>query len=277
MRAKKEHLSCIAHATNMSIMDDNGIEFQTPSAQTEIPDKWSKSEVTYCLIRGSEDISDDSSETQAMNLAMTTWDVEIPLVLKVVKRTENPDITVEFSDSMHDSYFRDNFSVLAYAYYPNTLHEGIIKFNDDKLWSLDGKPIPAPYDPSGRTKFKTYNLLSTLIHEIGHSLGLSHSEGSALEETIMYPMYNSQLELADHDIQRIVAKYGAREWSNSVHYERLKNWLYHRVRRFDSSPSPDIASLTTELDFLKTQLKSKDAIIMEQLKVIMNLAGKLKK
>ncbi|MDH3696192.1 MAG: matrixin family metalloprotease [Nitrosopumilus sp.] len=53
--------------------------------------------------------------------------------------------------------------------------------------------------------------MHTLIHEIGHSMGLTHSEGSGLERTVMYPFYNEQLDLTDYDIDRIVAVYGSRQ------------------------------------------------------------------
>jgi len=94
---------------------------------------------------------------------------------------------------------------------------------------LDGKPEPAPYNPN--TKFKTYNLIHVMIHEIGHSLGLRHSE-SLSHVDVMDPYYNgSVLDLSNEDINRMVDKYGKRPWTPH-HYERMKNWLTHRVRRF---------------------------------------------
>jgi hypothetical protein len=167
---------------------------------------------------------------------------------------------------------------LAYAYFPKTSQQGVIKFSDEHIWSLDGKPVSAPYDPTGKTMFKTYNLLHTLIHEIGHSLGLTHSEGSGLEKTVMYPFYNEQLDLSDYDIDRIVAKYGSRQWAHPAHYNRMKNWIKYRIRRFDSiiGTSPEVEKLRDEIQFAKSELDKKDAIIMEQLKVIMDLAKRVK-
>ena len=271
-----QNLGCIAKAKNFRSRNNNEVEFE--ALQTEYPHKWEKPTVTYAMIRGTEDLPEDSMEIIAMNLAMTTWDFEIPLILQVVKKNENPDITLEFSDSENDDYFKNSPSVLAYAYYPKTSLEGVIKFNDDYLWSLDGKPVLAPYDPTGRTKFKTYNMLHTLIHEIGHSLGLKHSEGQGLENTVMYPFYNAQLDLHEYDIERIVAIYGSRQWSHPIHYTRMKNWLKLRVRRFGypQIESQEVSALKNELDIAKTDLKKKDAIIMEQIKVIMDLAKKLK-
>ena len=271
-----QNLGCIVKAKNAQSRNNNEVEFE--AQQVEYPHKWDKPIVTYAMIRGTEDLPEDSMEIVAMNLAMTTWDFEIPLTLQVVKKNENPDITLEFSDSDHDDYFRDSPSVLAYAYYPKTSLAGVIKFNDDYLWSLDGQPVPAPYDTTGRTKFKTYNMIHTLIHEIGHSLGLTHSENTQYSNTVMYPFYNGQVDLDEYDIERIVAKYGSRQWSHPIHYDRMKNWLKIRVKRFGNPPtsSSEMSALKNELETAKEELKKKDAIIMEQIKVIMDLSKRLK-
>ena len=138
--------------------------------------------------------------------------------------------------------------------------------------------MSAPYDSTGRIKFKTYNLLHTLIHEIGHSIGLTHSEGSGLEKTVMYPFYNEQLDLTDYDIDRIVAIYGSRSWAHPAHYTRMKNWIKYRIRRFDSvsTSSQEVEKLRDELQFVKNELVQKNTIIMEQMKVIMDLVKKIK-
>jgi len=116
-----------------------------------------------------------------------------------------------------------------------------------------------------------------LIHEIGHSIGLTHSEGSGLEETVMYPFYNKQLDLTDYDIDRIVAKYGSRQWPHPAHYARMKNWIKYRIRRFGiSGTSQEVEKLRDELQFAKSELSKKDAIIMEQLKVITDLAKRIR-
>ncbi|WP_371503653.1 matrixin family metalloprotease [Nitrosopumilus adriaticus] len=292
MSLKLNDLNCIARARDHTSLEDISIKFDT---QIEIPDKWTKPVVTYCLIRGSDDILDDKDENIALNLAMTTWDFEIPLTLKVVSKTDDPDITVEFTDSQHDNFFKEDSSILAYAYFPNSANEGIIKFNDDRRWSLDGKPILIQGDSNDLVSVKTYNLHSTLIHEIGHSLGLLHSKrgidddeytDSEIEDTIMHPMYNGRLDLALYDIDRIVTKYGAREWKTDEQYNRMKNWLHFRIRRINSIISENTGSsveLETKKDLLKVivdlknQLKKKDDALMAQVDTIMKLVEQLKK
>ena len=96
-------------------------------------------------------------------------------------------------------------------------------FNDAYLWSMDGKPF------NGK---RTWNILHVLIHELGHSLGLTHDQNNDSTD-VMDPYYNGTvLDLSKNDISRIREKYGSRIFKHQSRYHRLKNWLFHRVRRF---------------------------------------------
>lgn len=264
---KYENLGCIAVARNRFDKNNNDVEFQT--AVKEYPEKWTKNLVTYSLLRGTDDIPENSKERIAMNLAMTTWDFEIPLTLQVVSKFDNPDIKITFRNEELDSFFKDNPHALAYAYFPKTANAGIIVFNDEYLWSLNGKTVVVE-----GTSIRTYNLIHTMIHEIGHSLGLVHSNS---QEDIMYSQYTGSLDLAPNDIKRITEKYGNAMWDKPQHYERLKNWLKFRVRRFEEEEfktieaQSQINQLKERIAELEQVVAEKDKMLMEQLKTIMNL------
>lgn len=206
------------------------------SEDVEWSHKWNKSVIKYAVKKGTDDMPGDYPERLAVNLAMTTWNLEIKPKLKSCKITENPDITIEFKHSEDDEYFKDSPNVLAYAYYPKTIHQGVIVFNDDYLWTMDGKPITGTEFIMRTGKqavhsnmYKTYNIMHTLIHEIGHSLGLTHSNDC--KNCVMYPFYNGEMDLNPLDIIRIRSKYGIRIFEKWSQYYNIKKWLHRRKLR----------------------------------------------
>ena len=53
-----QNLGCIVKAKNIQSRNDNEVEFEVQ--QREYPHKWDKPIVTYAMLRGTDDLPDDS-------------------------------------------------------------------------------------------------------------------------------------------------------------------------------------------------------------------------
>ncbi|CAL8139132.1 unnamed protein product [Orchesella dallaii] len=115
--------------------------------------------------------------------------------------TERVDIDISFETKQHID--GPNFSFdgpamnLAYAsFHPS----GVIRFNDEQHWTLESN--------------QGINFLQVAVHEIGHALGLSHSN---VGNTLMFPTYvgfMSNFRLHSDDIRSIMMLYGINSQNN---------------------------------------------------------------
>lgn len=118
-------------------------------------------------------------------------------------RGEKPDIMIYFIHNdpvynMHDMFFGHvkcmfamDDGVLGHAFFPNSEQDTVeIHMNAEISW---GRKPP------------DYNLLPALTHEIGHALGLRHSNYS---DALMYPPYKEDAALTRDDIVGIQSLYG---------------------------------------------------------------------
>lgn len=205
-----------------------------------IPNKWNKKEITYAVTRDSLDLVGNTTERIMVNLAMTQWEVELDLKLIPVKaEIEKPDIDIQWVTSTMDPYFKKDSGILAYAGYPQTSYQGILRMNEDKIWSPDGMSIDANTyfkltgkilaDPNSRAK--TYNANQTLAHEIGHLLGAVHVEDCSA--CLMFPYYNGTISPQLKDLAQLYPKYGARNYKNPFGKINLKTAVENRRKNWD--------------------------------------------
>ena len=77
-----------------------------------------------------------------------------------------------------------------------TIKSAITTFDEDETWSIADDPLPYHID-----------LMSLALHEIGHTLGLDHSNRY---NAVMYPYAGSPIrELSDDDKEAIRSLYGS--------------------------------------------------------------------
>ena len=104
-------------------------------------------------------------------------------------------IDISFVSGEHgDGFpFRPFATVLAHTFYPPPNPEpiaGDMHLNVDEAWSLDG----------------SLQLYAVMLHEMGHALGLGHSDDS---DDVMYPYYQATQHLAPGDIRALQTLYAA--------------------------------------------------------------------
>lgn len=224
---------CIAYSTN------KGREF-IETDQEEWPHAWELDELVYNVVGVCRTL-ENKTVRKALNLAMTTWDIEVDVTFTPKWHRKNlykpSHINIDFQDAEESEYFRNKPSVLAFAYFPGQAGvSGKVVFNNEYIWTMNGKPITGKEakakgwvneGTADTTSIRTFSIINVLIHELGHSLGLKHDvSGNKDGVDVMDAFYDSnRMNLSERDIFRILLKYDRRIFSRWSHYGRLKKWL----------------------------------------------------
>uniref|UniRef100_A0AC34G2C0 Peptidase metallopeptidase domain-containing protein n=1 Tax=Panagrolaimus sp. ES5 TaxID=591445 RepID=A0AC34G2C0_9BILA len=168
---------------------------------------WSVKKISY-NIRKAALVLPERVVKRVLRKAFDVWETQSPLKF-VYKPRGKADIEILFAKGVHGDGepFDGKGRILAHAFFPR--YGGDVHFDAAENWS------PNKYGHG-------LDLYAVAVHEIGHALGLKHSQESA---AIMAPFYQSytgeKLHLHQDDIQALKRLYGHGESLESN--EGLKN------------------------------------------------------
>lgn len=167
---------------------------------------WPPGEISYRLNNSTTDITNESMQKRAVTVALRVWQLRIS-DLKF-RQERNKDVKVDFNVDFKPVGNFSSSNVLAHAWYPGQGDiSGDCEINDEWDWVTHSALQNMGQPP----------LVPILIHEFGHSLGLTHDTDES--NAIMYPSFNlgrKKNQLHQRDIDRIQARYGKRSISQRI-------------------------------------------------------------
>uniref|UniRef100_A0A8C0AMS1 interstitial collagenase n=1 Tax=Buteo japonicus TaxID=224669 RepID=A0A8C0AMS1_9AVES len=156
--------------------------------------KWKRNNLTYRILNYTPKMR-RADVDEAIQKALSVWSSVTPLTFQKVEDKE-ADIMISFAyrDHQDNSPFDGPNGQLAHAFQPGEGIGGDVHLDEEEAWTKDGRG---------------YNLFIVVAHELGHSLGLSHSNDPG---ALMYPTYSytdpNEFLLPQDDIDGIQAIYG---------------------------------------------------------------------
>ncbi|XP_038055508.1 matrix metalloproteinase-18-like [Patiria miniata] len=163
--------------------------------------RWGKQEITFRILNYPSTMP-SSEAREALIRAFLVWSDVTPLTFRETGRTvpEYADFYIKFGTRSHgDAYpFDGRGGVLAHAFLPGTNSgdiEGDVHFDDEELFTY--------------ASYSGTNLFQVAAHEIGHSLGLTHSNDPTALMAPFYPGWQPTFYLPYDDIAGIQSLYGS--------------------------------------------------------------------
>jgi hypothetical protein len=165
--------------------------------------KYPTTNLTFAFQNSTPDLAADR-QRDIIREAFGMWAAVSALTFTEVAPTAIPTFSIAFHRGSHGDGdpFDDGGSiqgnVLAHAFFPplcGGVHAGALHFDEFESWTDAAAP-------------RAIRLLNVAIHEVGHLLGLSHSN---VQDAIMFAFYDDNVDrLRQDDINGIQALYGPR-------------------------------------------------------------------
>ncbi|XP_043974901.1 matrix metalloproteinase-20 [Gambusia affinis] len=156
--------------------------------------KWKNRTISYKIAKYTPDLSREEVE-KSFRLALKMWSDAAPLNFVKVNHGK-ADIVFTFAHRAHGDFspFDGPGGVLAHAFQPGEGMGGDVHFDEDEIWTTGGQG---------------FSLFAVAAHELGHSLGLTHSRDPS---AVMFPSYrhqsSKQYTLSTDDVLGIQMLYG---------------------------------------------------------------------
>ena len=156
---------------------------------------WDKLDITYAFVNGTGQLEGDA-ERGLIRRAFALWAERTALTFTESASNSTADIVIGWAVGDHGDGdpFDGPGDVLAHASFPNPYDNSqvFLHFDDDERW----------VDSDSRN----VDLLTVAAHEIGHTLGLAHSDDP---DALMFPSYAGPHRfLSNDDIAGVQSIYG---------------------------------------------------------------------
>jgi hypothetical protein len=176
-------------------------ELSSAMSQFRAASKWSKLDLNYIFLNGTALLPGDR-EKDLVRDAFALWAAQTPLMFTEVTNRSDADLEISWETGDHGDGdpFDGIGGILAHANFPNPFVDRtvILHFDSEEPW-VDSTVADV-------------DLLTVAAHEIGHTLGLDHSDDP---NALMFPSYDGPRRfLGADDIAGIQSLYGPSENSS---------------------------------------------------------------